>query len=50
VINKYPTKIVKGPKESVKDNFLNIVDRVEQKSIWKNLLLNAKGSEKLADL
>lgn len=34
----------------MKENFVNIKDRVDQKSIWKNLLLNAKDSQGLSDL
>lgn len=34
----------------MKENFININDKVDQKSIWKNLLLNVKGNEGLADL
>ena len=50
VINKYPSKILQGPKETVRENFINIKDKVDQKSVWKNLLLNLKGNEGLADL
>ena len=50
MINKDTSKIVKGPKETVKENFINIKDKVDQKSIWKNLLLNVKANEGLADL